>query len=118
MVEKFGMSDKIGLHAEPNQWDGNLMGETLKNLIDEEILSIVNESRIRTSKILWDHKEHLKKLSEELNEKEHLSPEEVKKIITSVNFEKKHTCDMCEAFQKEKALSSDNNSEKFQNFAI
>ena len=115
MVEKFGMSDKIGLHAEPNQ---NLMGQKLKDQIDEEILSIIKESEKYTTKILWNHKDHLKKLSEELNEREHLSPEEVKKIITSVNFEKKHTCDLCEAFQKEKTLSTDNNSEKSQNCAI
>ena len=93
MVEKFGMSDKIGWHSEPNKFSGKKMREE----IDDEISSIIKESRKRATKILWNHKEHLKKLREELNTKETLSASEVKQIIAKVNSDKNHNCDMCEA---------------------
>ena len=99
MVEKFGMSDKIGVHAEPTQ---NLMGENLRNQIDEEILSIIKESEKRATKILGNHKKHLEKLSEELNTKELLCSCKVKKIITDVNIKMPDhlpNCDYCKAFQ-------------------
>ena len=116
MVEKFGMSDKLSFHAEPTH---TLMGGKLMDQIDDEILSIKKESVERATKILGNHKEHLRKLSEELNEKETLSPDEVKEIITGVNLENKHNCDLCKAFQErelntKKTFSTDDNSEKSQ----
>ena len=104
MVEKLGMSDRIGFHAEPTR---DLMGDELKNKIDNEVRSIIKESEKRATKILGNHKKHLKKLSEELHKKEVLSPVEVKEIITDVNSKESHNCDMCKALLRVPMISED-----------
>ena len=93
MITRLGMSRKLGPLTYGKHQDLQYLGvqgqeernfsEATARIIDEEVLEIVEEQHKRATAILTEKREILNRLSARLEEKEVLSGEEVKEIITS-----------------------------------
>jgi cell division protease FtsH len=91
MVTEFGMSEKIGPLSLRRPEEEVFLGRDItreprysnktSELIDEEVKRIVEEAKERAAKILREHQDVLKTLSERLVEKEILDGEEVDRIM-------------------------------------
>ncbi len=91
MVKEFGMSPKLG-HVTLGEREGPVFlgrdlvdhknySEDTAKLIDEEIKYILDQAYKKSEKIIKDNLDQLKRLSEELLEKENLDVNEVKRIL-------------------------------------
>jgi cell division protease FtsH len=97
MVCQFGMSDKIGPAAFPQGETHPFLGREIaqeKNysehtarLIDDEIISIINDMQDKVEKLLTENKDDLNKIAEQLLQKETLTNEDIDKIIGPVKQE-------------------------------
>jgi len=91
MVCQFGMSDKIGPAVFPQGEHHPFLGreiamektysEYTAKLIDDEIISLINDKRQEVEKTLTKNKEHLKNIADKLLEEETLSNEQIDEII-------------------------------------
>lgn len=92
MVMELGMSDKLGPIALPNGEDGEVFlgrdlsrhttfSDQLARTIDEEILSLINQSYARAKDIIIKHREGFDKLVATLLEKEVVEANEIDEIL-------------------------------------
>ncbi len=91
MVCEFGMSEKLGHLTFGKKNEPLFLGRDLVEekdyseqtaiIIDEEVKNIIDKSYSRAKKLLSENKDKLKKLAEELLEKETLIGEQVEKIV-------------------------------------
>ncbi|XP_054260337.1 ATP-dependent zinc metalloprotease YME1L-like [Macrosteles quadrilineatus] len=85
MVQKWGMSDEVGLSSYSNR---TLMSPQTANLIDAEVNKILKESYKRAKNILIAHKDKLRELSEALLKYETLDAEEISSIMEGKTIRK------------------------------
>ena len=95
MVCQFGMSDKIGPAAFPQGETHPFLGREIaqeKNysehtarLIDDEIISIINDMQAKVEKLLTENKDNLKKIAEHLLQEETLTNEDIDQILGADN---------------------------------
>lgn len=92
MVMELGMSEKLGPIALPNGEDGEVFlgrdlsrhttfSDELARTIDEEILSLINQSYARAKEIIMQHREGFDKLVATLLEKEVVEANEIDEIL-------------------------------------
>merc|ERR1712037_149222 len=82
MVKRLGMSEKVGLRVQYDDPVQNMeYGPSTRELTDEEINRLLNESYIRASNLLTKHKKELVLLAEALLKYETLDAEDVKCIV-------------------------------------
>lgn len=92
MVMELGMSEKLGPIALPNGEDGEVFlgrdlsrhttfSDELARTIDEEILSLINQSYARAKEIITQHREGFDKLVATLLEKEVVEANEIDEIL-------------------------------------
>ncbi|KAI4721764.1 ATP-dependent metallopeptidase Hfl [Aureobasidium sp. EXF-10727] len=79
MVTQAGMSEKLG-NVDLNRDYGQLSSET-KQLIESEVRRLVEEGRVRATKLLNDNREGLERLANALVEYETLSKEEMEAAV-------------------------------------
>ncbi|RIA87030.1 peptidase family M41-domain-containing protein [Glomus cerebriforme] len=80
MVTLFGMSDKVGPVAHPEEELDHLSTQT-KLVIETEIRTITENAQIRASNILKNHKDELHRLAKALMDYETLTQEEIESVI-------------------------------------
>jgi ATP-dependent metalloprotease len=76
MVMEFGMSDRIGPMVFSDE-DSDSIGSELRSVLDSEIKQLLEDSRLRATRILQDHRVELNRLAEALLEHETLSKDEI-----------------------------------------
>jgi cell division protease FtsH len=89
MVTVYGMSEKLGnlsFYESNNPYYGSpgidkKYGEETARLIDREVMSIVEESRMKVMNILTENREKLEKLASELLLKEMLQYPQIEEIL-------------------------------------
>merc|ERR1711936_843875 len=82
MVKKLGMSEKVGLRVQYDDPVQNMeYGPSTRELTDEEINRLLNESYKRATDLLTKHKKELILLAEALLKYETLDAEDVKCIV-------------------------------------
>jgi len=82
MVKKLGMSEKVGLRVQYDEPVHNMeYGPSTRELTDEEINRLLNESYKRATTLLTKHKKELILLAEALLKYETLDAEDVKCIV-------------------------------------
>jgi cell division protease FtsH len=91
MVTEFGMSDRIGALSLKQPDEEIFLGRDLNReprfsdktseIIDEEVKRIIDEAKVSASKILREHQDKLKNLSDRMIEKEILDADEVERIM-------------------------------------
>merc|ERR1712150_14016 len=82
MVKKLGMSEKVGLRVQYDDPVQNMeYGPSTRELTDEEINRLLNESYKRATDLLTKHKKELVLLAEALLKYETLDAEDVKCIV-------------------------------------
>jgi cell division protease FtsH len=91
MVTEFGMSDKIGPAVFPQGEIHPFLGreiaqekkfsEHTAQLIDDEIMTLLNEKRQKVEKLLSDNKGTLKQIAEKLLDEETLDNEQIEEIM-------------------------------------
>jgi ATP-dependent metalloprotease len=79
MVTRLGMSDKLG-NVDLNSEYERLSSET-RQLIDREIRRIVEEARVRATKVLTERRKDLDAIAQALMEYETLNRDEIDKIL-------------------------------------
>ncbi|CAB4442569.1 unnamed protein product [Rhizophagus irregularis] len=87
MVTLFGMSDKVGPVAHPEEELDQLSTQT-KLVIETEIRTITENAQIRASNILKNHKEELHRLAKALMDHETLTQEEIESVIKGKNIQR------------------------------
>jgi len=80
MVKSFGMSDKVGLRVQGNS-DSNDIAPATKEIMDNEIKLILDDSYKRATTVLTQHKKELVMLAEALLKYETLDADDVKCIV-------------------------------------
>ncbi|CAG8577540.1 16320_t:CDS:2, partial [Dentiscutata heterogama] len=80
MVTLYGMSDKVGPVAHPEE-DMDQLSTQTKLIIESEIKALLENAQIRASNILKAHKEELHRLANALIEYETLTQEEIESVI-------------------------------------
>merc|ERR1740128_942499 len=82
MVKRLGMSEKVGLRVQYNDPVQNMeYGPSTRELTDEEINRLLNESYKRATNLLTKHKKELVLLAEALLKYETLDAEDVRCIV-------------------------------------
>ncbi|EKX38208.1 hypothetical protein GUITHDRAFT_144422 [Guillardia theta CCMP2712] len=84
MVERWGMSDKVGTVCYKNLTGGDgepIMGQEVRAAIDGEIKRLTSQAYSNAKKILTQHEDKLHLLAQELIEKETLTGNEVRAIL-------------------------------------
>ncbi|GES85435.1 ATP-dependent metalloprotease [Rhizophagus clarus] len=87
MVTLFGMSDKVGPVAHPEEELDHLSTQT-KLVIETEIKTITENAQIRASNILKNHKDELHRLAKALMDYETLTQEEIELVIKGKNIQR------------------------------
>ena len=95
MVCDFGMSERLGNHALGNSHAPVFLGrdmlrekdysEDTAKIVDEEVKRIVDECYARAKSIMIEHDDKVKKLAQELLEKEVLTADQVCEITGIIN---------------------------------
>ncbi|KAJ3143093.1 hypothetical protein HK100_011392 [Physocladia obscura] len=80
MILHYGMNEKVGLVAHSSD-DFEKLGNDSKNMIEEEVKILLEESYSRAIGILTTHKEELHRLASALVEYETLDSEEIKTVV-------------------------------------
>ncbi|RHZ81455.1 hypothetical protein Glove_120g68 [Diversispora epigaea] len=80
MVTLYGMSDKVGPVAHPEEDIEQLSMQT-KLVIESEIKALLENAQIRASNILKNHKDELHRLAKALIDYETLSQEEIELVV-------------------------------------
>ena len=91
MITMYGMSDRFGMmclatveHQYLNGGAGLICGEDTAGLIDEEVLSVINECYANAYNMLKENKEALDKISEYLFDKETITGKEFMKLYREI----------------------------------
>ncbi|CAG8660805.1 4364_t:CDS:2, partial [Funneliformis mosseae] len=87
MVTLFGMSDKVGPVAHPEEEMEQLSTQT-KLVIETEIKALTENAQIRASNLLKTHKEELHRLAKALMDYETLSQEEIELVVKGKNIQR------------------------------
>ncbi|CAI2175492.1 9031_t:CDS:10 [Funneliformis geosporum] len=87
MVTLFGMSDKVGPVAHPEEEMEQLSTQT-KLVIETEIKTLTENAQMRASNLLKTHKEELHRLAKALMDYETLSQEEIELVIKGKNIQR------------------------------
>ncbi|KAF0526603.1 ATP-dependent metallopeptidase Hfl [Gigaspora margarita] len=80
MVTLYGMSDKVGPVAHPEE-DMDQLSTQTKLIIESEVKALLENAQIRAANILKTHKEELHRLASALIEYETLTQEEIESVI-------------------------------------
>ncbi|CAG8629397.1 23899_t:CDS:2, partial [Dentiscutata erythropus] len=80
MVTLYGMSDKVGPVAHPEE-DMDQLSTQTKLIIESEIKALLESAQIRATNILKAHKDELHRLANALIEYETLTQEEIESVI-------------------------------------
>jgi cell division protease FtsH len=87
MVEKLGMSDKVGFivtdHPEDNPYSGRRISEATAREIDLEVKRLLDEAVSRAERILTDHRDILESMKDALMTKETLNRQAIEDIVAA-----------------------------------
>jgi len=90
LIKDLGMSDKVGLRTYPSNkgpyGGSDELAVTTREVIDNEVNRLLNESYARAKKILLDHAKEHKALAEALLKYETLDADDIKAILDGKTF--------------------------------
>ena len=82
MIKELGMSEKLGLRVyDQRSLADGLVGDSIKDVIDDEVNVLLNEGYKRAMNILKNHRKELDLLADALIKHETLDAIEVKTVI-------------------------------------
>ncbi|HVX91449.1 MAG TPA: ATP-dependent zinc metalloprotease FtsH [Candidatus Paceibacterota bacterium] len=92
MVGRYGMSDKVGpvaFAADQTEFGGAKYSQEIAAKIDEEVTRILEDARVRATKVLKDHRKALDSIAKKLVEVETIEREDFEKLLLLNGIEPK-----------------------------